>query len=78
MFFDYDKLLQSEYDTVYIALPNVIHFDFAKEALLADKNVIVEKPATSNPQEFCELRELAKEKHLFLFEAVDIPYLPDA
>ena len=31
-------------DTVYIASPNSLHFEQAKQAILA-KNVIVEKPA---------------------------------
>ena len=32
-------------DTVYIASPNSLHFEQAKQAILAKKNVIVEKPA---------------------------------
>ena len=32
-------------DTVYIASPNSLHFSQTKQAILAGKNVIVEKPA---------------------------------
>ena len=32
-------------DTIYIASPNSLHFSQAKQAILAGKNVIVEKPA---------------------------------
>ena len=31
-------------DTVYVALPNHLHYSFAKEAILAGKHVICEKP----------------------------------
>ena len=49
---DYDKSLTSKnYDTVYIAVPNSLHFEYAKKALEAGKNVIVEKPMCANLQE---------------------------
>jgi predicted dehydrogenase len=46
-------------------------------ALEAGKNVIVEKPFTSNHKEALILSELAKEKKLFIFEATTTPYLPN-
>lgn len=63
-FFNYEKL-----DIVYIASPNSLHFEQAKMALEAGKHVIVEKPATSNPDELCALIELSQEKNVALFEA---------
>ena len=36
-------------NTVYIASPNSLHFEQAKQGILAGKNVIVEKPAFSTP-----------------------------
>lgn len=56
-------------DTIYIASPNSLHFDQAKEAILAGKNVIVEKPAFSNPKEMDEIIELANREKVFFFEA---------
>lgn len=56
-------------DTVYIASPNSLHFMQAKEAILAGKNVIVEKPAFSTPQEMAEIIELAKQEQVYFFEA---------
>ncbi|EOL48948.1 oxidoreductase NAD-binding Rossmann fold protein [Enterococcus phoeniculicola] len=56
-------------DTVYIASPNSLHFGHAKEAILAGKNVIVEKPAFSTPEEMDEIISLANEQHVFFFEA---------
>jgi len=43
-FYDYDDLLNSDVDTVYAGLPNFLHYSFSKQALLAGKHVIVEKP----------------------------------
>lgn len=56
-------------DTIYIASPNSLHFEQAKEAILAGKNVIVEKPAFSNPKEMDEIIELANREKVFFFEA---------
>lgn len=53
-------------DTVYIASPNSLHFQQAKQGILAGKNVIVEKPAFSTPKEMDEIIHLANEK-MFIF-----------
>lgn len=75
-FYDYDELLNADIDTVYVALPNVLHYAFAKKALENGKHVILEKPITSNYKEFVELKKLAEEKELILVEAMNIHYLP--
>ena len=75
-YFDYDELLQSDIDTVYVGLPNMLHYEYTKKALEAGKNDICEKPLCSNYKEFCELEKLAKEKELILVEAVTIHYMP--
>ena len=77
VFYDYSELLNSAIDTVYIALPNNLHFEFAKQALDANKNVIIEKPITTNYEEALILSKLAKEKELFIFEAITTQYLPN-
>jgi len=65
-----DKFFESkDFDTVYIASPNALHFGQAKSALEHGKNVIVEKPSTSTIREFTILDKLAHEKGLYLFEA---------
>ena len=56
-------------DTVYIASPNSLHFQQAKQGILAGKNVIVEKPAFSTPKEMDEIIHLANENHVYFFEA---------
>lgn len=77
LFFDYEEFLNSDIDTVYVALPNNLHFEFAKKALEKDKNVIIEKPMTVTYKQAEILSRIAKEKKLFIFEAVTNQYLPN-
>ncbi|APX72141.1 Gfo/Idh/MocA family oxidoreductase [Companilactobacillus allii] len=58
-----------DFDTVYIASPNALHFGQARLAIENGKNVIVEKPSTSNVREFAILDTLAHAKGVYLFEA---------
>lgn len=59
---DYEELLsQPDIDFVYVGLINSVHYEYTKKALLAGKNVIVEKPFASTAAEVRELCELAKE-----------------
>ncbi|WWC63118.1 uncharacterized protein I303_105718 [Kwoniella dejecticola CBS 10117] len=55
---------------VYIGTMNVCHYDDAKLALEGGKHVLLEKPATLNAAEWRSLVSIAKEKNLFLMEAV--------
>jgi predicted dehydrogenase len=77
IFYDYDELLNSEVDTIYVALPNNLHFEFAKRALEVNKNVIIEKPMTSTYKQAVVLSELAKKRNLFIFEAITNQYFPN-
>lgn len=73
---DVDKnLLDDEVDTVYIALPNHLHYSFAKKALENGKHVICEKPFTLTLAQLIELEQLAKRKNLILIEAITNQYL---
>lgn len=73
---DYEDILSNpEVDTVYVGLPNHLHFSYAKKALLAGKHVICEKPFTLHLEEFEELAALAKARQLFLVEAITNQYL---
>ncbi len=71
----FDELTALEIDTVYVAVPNNVHYAYCKLALERGLHVIVEKPMTANYREACELVELAKDKRLFFFEAVPTPYM---
>ena len=77
VYFQYEALLEdSGADTVYIGLPNALHFDCARRALLRGLHVIVEKPAVPTLAEFLELRRLAEDRGLILLEAMTIPHQP--
>ena len=78
IFTDLDECLSSpSIDTIYVAVPNNLHFSVAKKALEAGKNVICEKPFTLNYHETVELFELAESKNLILIEAITNQYLPN-
>jgi UDP-2-acetamido-3-amino-2,3-dideoxy-glucuronate N-acetyltransferase len=54
-----DVLLDNDIRGIVIATPAVLHFNMAKRALLAGKDVFVEKPLALNVDEGAELVELA-------------------
>lgn len=76
-YYNYDELLKDkDIDTVYIALPNHLHYEYTKKALLCKKHVICEKAFTSNVKELDELIDLSKQQNCLLFEAITNQYLP--
>ena len=78
IFTDLDEFLSSpSIDTIYVAVPNNLHYSVAKKALEAGKNVICEKPFTLDYNETVELFELAESKNLILIEAITNQYLPN-
>ena len=70
-------LSDEDINTVYIASPNLLHYQQAKAALLAGKNVICEKPIVTRYAHAQELRDIAAEKGLFLAEAAPTMFLPN-
>ena len=72
---DFDTLCAAGIDTVYIALPNLLHWEYCRRALERGLNVIVEKPLCCRVEEAREAAALAEEKNLFLFEAITTLYL---
>ena len=74
---DYERMLSDDsLDFIYIASPNSLHYSQTKSALEHGKNVICEKPFTVTAAEAVELIRLAKENHLFLFEAITTLHQP--
>lgn len=68
---DYQAFLNDDsFDTVYIGLTNALHYQYAKDAILARKHVIVEKPFTISTAEAKELQALALKHGCMLFEAI--------
>lgn len=75
---DLDECLSSpSIDTIYVAVPNNLHYSVAKKALEAGKNVICEKPFTLDYNETVELFQLAESENLILIEAITNQYLPN-
>ncbi|SCM66575.1 Gfo/Idh/MocA family protein [Donghicola eburneus] len=63
-------------DVIYVATPHNLHHAHAKLALEAGKHVFIEKPMAMSHAEGAELVALAKEKGLFLAEALWTYFLP--
>lgn len=75
---DMDAFLQDEeINFVYVATPNLLHYEQARKALLAGKNVICEKPFCTQARQAAELVALARERQLFLVDAVPTAFLPN-
>ena len=72
---DYDSLLKSRIDAVYLALPNDLHAPYAEKALRSGIHVISEKPLTGSLREAEALEKLSEETGRFVFEALSTPYL---
>lgn len=70
-------LADEEINLVYVASPNLFHYEQTKKALLAGKHVLCEKPFCTREDHARELVELAKEQRLFLMEAAPTTYLPN-
>lgn len=62
-----DELLRlAGIDAVVIATPNHTHFEIARQALLAGKHVVVDKPLTVTAAQARELKDLAHDRSLIL------------
>lgn len=73
----YDKLLQDpEVDVIYVGTPHPLHKINVIDALNAGKHVLCEKPFTMNAAELEEMIAVAREKKLFLMEAMWTRFLP--
>lgn len=73
----YEELVKDEkIDLVYIATPHSEHYAHAKLCIEHGKPVLVEKAFTANARQAKEIIELAKEKGVFLTEAIWTRYMP--
>ncbi|MCD8011290.1 MAG: Gfo/Idh/MocA family oxidoreductase [Lachnospiraceae bacterium] len=77
IFDSYEELMcDPAVDLVYIAVPNQLHMDLCLMALEHGKNVVVEKPFAVNYKQANAMIEKAKEKGVFLSEALWPAFLP--
>lgn len=74
---DYDALLAADdIDAVYVPLPNHLHVEWTKKALLAGKHVLTEKPIAMQADEIDELIALRDRSGLLAAEAYMIVHHP--
>lgn len=65
-----------EVDIIYVATPHSHHFEHTRLALSHGKPVICEKAFMANYREATQLIQMARDKHLFLMEAVWTRFMP--
>ena len=63
-------------DLVYVATPHSHHYDVTREALMAGKPCLVEKAFMANYRQAKEIVSLARERKVFLAEAIWTRYQP--
>jgi predicted dehydrogenase len=71
-----EVLTDPSVQVVHLAIPNVLHFEFAKRVLNANKHVLVEKPLAMNSKESAELVELAKSKKVASAVCYNLRFYP--
>ncbi len=63
-------------DIIYIATPHIFHYENMQMCLEAGKHVLCEKPITLNASQAKACIQLARDKNLFLMEAVWMRFIP--
>jgi predicted dehydrogenase len=71
-----EVLADPQVQSVHLAVPNVLHYPFAKRVLAAGKHVLCEKPLAMNSTESGELVELAKGRRLAAGVCYNIRFYP--
>lgn len=71
-----DLAADPEIELVYLATPHVRHRDDSVMCLQAGKGVLCEKPFSINAKEAKEVIDLARERNVFLMEAMWTRFLP--
>lgn len=73
----YEEMLQDDgIDLVYVATPHSHHFAHAKLCIEHGRPVLCEKAFTWNAKEAEELLQFAKERNVFITEAMWVRYMP--
>ncbi len=71
-----EDIFHSDIDAVVIATPVRTHYQLAREALLHDKHVLIEKPLTNSVAEAEELIAIAQKRHRILMVGHTFEYNP--
>lgn len=74
---DLEKLLANpEIKAVTIASPPFLHFEMAKQAILAGKHILLEKPMTLRGSETMELDHLAQQRGVIVVPDFEFRFVP--
>jgi predicted dehydrogenase len=74
---DYRKLIEdATIDAIHICTPNATHYQMAKEALIAGKHVLCEKPLSVSVEQAQELVSLAQQRSLRNCVCHNLRYYP--
>ncbi len=71
-----ELVTDAEVDVVYIATPHTFHWQHSMMSLDAGKHVLCEKPMGMNRLEVSQMAAKAREKNLFLMEALWTRFIP--
>ena len=71
-----ELLADADVELVYVAVPHSCHFAVARDAILAGKPCLVEKPFMLNATETATILALARERQVFVAEAIWPRYMP--
>ena len=71
-----ELIADADVDLIYVATPHSHHYDVTREALLAGKPCLVEKAFMANLRQASEIVDLARERKVFLAEAIWTRYQP--
>lgn len=63
---------RKDIQTVFVSVPNALHYRVAKKSILSGKHTLVEYPMTQSLEEYDELVSLAKEKGVVLHHALTV------
>jgi len=75
--YNYEELAKNpEVDVIYIATPHNLHYENTLLCLQHNKAVLCEKPFAMNSRQAIEMIDLAKEKKVFLMEALWTKFHP--
>lgn len=73
----YSELIADpDVDLVYMGTPHSHHFDVTREAIMAGKPCLVEKAFMANARQTKEIIDLARERRVFVAEAIWTRYQP--
>ena len=71
-----ELIADADVDLVYVGTPHSHHYDVTRQALLAGKPCLVEKAFMANRREAADILQLARERKVFIAEAIWTRYQP--